>query len=300
VKTFVADYIREISEADSCRDVLINRYLIPAGVSGDENLYCTATLPVDRAEDGRVNHAVIICPPFLEERVLSQRLLVRFQKYLAARGHVGVRFDYRGTGDSSGDISQVRLESMKCDLRSVIEFTRDKFSPGRISLLGVRLGGSVVVALEDPPERPQTVVLWSPIVSLSDYIQELYKLQIVSDGKFGLTPHDSEYYASLAREGKPVQILGYLLNPGLIGECESVSQLVPRFDSDRTEVFRLGSRQHQRYTDQLDKFVLDCRVRSGVVSDRRLKCPSFWSDGLSYWEELPQLFEETLTCLERK
>jgi pimeloyl-ACP methyl ester carboxylesterase len=295
VKTFVAKYIRQASEADLYRDLPIHRFLVPTGAV--EYIYCTATLPVDRSLDGR--GAVIICPPFLEERILSQRLLVRFQKFLSRRGYVGIRFDYRGTGDSSGDVSQVRMDSMRHDLANVIEFTLNEFSPRRTCLLGVRLGGSVVLSLDDSPTKPDAVVLWSPVISLSDYIRELFKLQIVSDGKFGLTQRDSAYYAGLAEAGTPVEILGYLLNAGLVTECDGASQLTPRCKCDRTVVFRLGSRQHRQYSNQLDKLVLDCGQVSAVVNDRTVKCPPFWSDGLSYWEEIPELFEETLSCLDQ-
>jgi pimeloyl-ACP methyl ester carboxylesterase len=292
VKKFIFDYIRGIRENDPCTHIPFRRALVPLDGEG-EYLYCAATVPAGAG--GGTNRAVIVCPPFLEERILSHRLLNRLQKRLTLEGYTTVRFDYHGTGDSSGDVSGVTLESMNRDLERIVGYTRETYGPERITMLGVRLGGTVVMDSVLPDA--DSALLWSPVVSTRRYIQELYKLQILSDTTSGLAAKDSDYYTGRVERGEPVEILGYAIGAEFVQQCLRRTSMPTAPAFARIDLFRLGTRQTHVYREELDRLVENMARAGHRVIDSELRCPPSWSDGLHMWEEIPELFEETITCL---
>lgn len=293
VKRFIFDYIRGVGENDPYRDIPFSRTLVP--LDGEEGyLYCASAVPPD-SEGGDAERAVIVCPPFLEERILSHRLLCRLQKRLALEGMVAVRFDYAGTGDSSGEVSDVTLDTMNRDLGRIVDWTHEMFSPRRIALLGLRLGATVI--LDHAGVGVDTAVLWSPVVSTRRYIEELYKLQILSATKSGLPAGNTAFFAGRVENNQPVEILGYAVGPDFVRQCSHRPVAPAGPVRGRIHVFRLGRRRRKVYTEELDGLVDGLKAGGCDVDDREIVCPPFWSDGLHLWEEIPELFEETVSCL---
>ena len=60
-------------------------------------------------EDGKACAGVVICPPLAVEGTTSKPGLRHLSTRLAAEGFAVLRFDYTGTGDSSGDDRQPGL-----------------------------------------------------------------------------------------------------------------------------------------------------------------------------------------------
>lgn len=121
--------------------------------------------------------AVVLCHPYGHEYVQSHRAFRILAERLAAAGFPALRFDYRCTGDSTGEAEKAELERWREDVRAATEWCRARSGKQRLCALGLRLGGSLV-ALESSRERAfDAVVLWDPIVSGRDYLAELETLE---------------------------------------------------------------------------------------------------------------------------
>jgi alpha/beta superfamily hydrolase len=57
------------------------------------------------------SRAVVLCHPLGEEKLWSHRVFVTFARDMAAAGFAGLRFDYRGEGDSARRFEQTDLET---------------------------------------------------------------------------------------------------------------------------------------------------------------------------------------------
>ena len=86
-----------------------------------------------------------------------------------------LRFDYYGTGDSSGEGSDADLTLWSEDLDEAVEELRAISGVMRVSLVGVRLGAAL--ALRPPPTADdiQDAALWDPVVRGRRYLGELLR-----------------------------------------------------------------------------------------------------------------------------
>lgn len=134
-------------------------------------------------------------------------------------------FDFRGSGQSDGDFSQVTLTRQGEDVQAVIDYVQRQFSLPSI-LLGRSMGGSSVLAGGSGDQRVEGFVLWSTPVfmrqAFATMIPEEYMLlsqgirvQITDDaGTFYLDPglvsdfdrHDMDKYLRNVGQ-KPVLIV---------------------------------------------------------------------------------------------
>lgn len=120
---------------------------------------------------------LVICNPFGYETICAHRSLRAFAEAAAAAGIPTLRFDYRGTGDSSGTPGEEDQISGWCDdVRAGIEFLERTCSVQRICLLGLRLGA--LLAARVAAERPvHQLVAVAPVTSGRRYVRELRALQ---------------------------------------------------------------------------------------------------------------------------
>jgi alpha/beta superfamily hydrolase len=130
--------------------------------SGSAWLYGACHLPA-----GSVPSAgVLLCPPFGEERKSTLRPLVGLAGALASAGLAVCRFDYSGTGDSSGDPSAATWAGWADDAAAALGHgVKSLGIPAeRWSLLAVRHGAiaAVEVARRQPVRR---LVLIEPVLS---------------------------------------------------------------------------------------------------------------------------------------
>jgi pimeloyl-ACP methyl ester carboxylesterase len=107
----------------------------------------------------------------------TQLALRELAMALAEAGQHVLRFDYRGTGDSSGALSGVELSDWCDDIHAVIREGMEITGAERVNLVGVRAGALLLCLAmrgEPPVER---IVLWDPVASGADYISQLRRIQ---------------------------------------------------------------------------------------------------------------------------
>jgi len=121
---------------------------------------------------------VLLAPPIGREAHAARRALRHVALSMAAQGFVTLRFDYDGTGDSSGFLDDP--ERGKAFVDSVAEAAEllRSFGLESVSAIGMRLGATIVgVAAAERGARFSSVVLWDPCESGRSYLRSLSALE---------------------------------------------------------------------------------------------------------------------------
>ncbi len=116
---------------------------------------------------------VVLCPPFGQEYMRAHRALRQLALQLNRLGYHVLRFDYRGTGDSSGDMTGVDADDWLADIGFAIDELRDLAGIRHISLIGLRLGALFAAAACHRRSDIQRLVVWDPLQSGAAYEREL-------------------------------------------------------------------------------------------------------------------------------
>jgi pimeloyl-ACP methyl ester carboxylesterase len=119
--------------------------------------------------------AVVLCNSWGPDYIYSHRTVRQAAIQLAEVGFHVLRFDYFGTGDSAGELTEATLAMWQDDIRIAIREVSDMSGADRVMLIGLRLGGVLAarVAAEDTAKVPQ-LILWDPIATGSVYLDELF------------------------------------------------------------------------------------------------------------------------------
>lgn len=104
-----------------------------------------------------------------QDYVRSHKTLQKLATDLAGIGYHVLRFDYAGTGDSS-DLDDCDLNAWKRNALDALRELSERSETHRLSIVGVRLGASLAVSLDTSLD---SLVLWDPVTSGSDYLDEL-------------------------------------------------------------------------------------------------------------------------------
>jgi dipeptidyl aminopeptidase/acylaminoacyl peptidase len=111
-------------------------------------------------------HPAVVCfHGFTGNKQESHRLFVKVARMLAAAGQVCLRIDFRGSGDSEGDFSQMTPSGELLDAVNALKFLRGRpeVNPKRIGVLGMSMGGMITSLLLEKDKGIKTAVLWSPV-----------------------------------------------------------------------------------------------------------------------------------------
>lgn len=128
--------------------------------SGGATLY-----GVLHAPDAASAVPALIAPSLFEERKSAYAALARLARALCAAGHPVLRFDYRGSGESSFDSARERtFADLGEDLRAAAEALRKASGSEKLALVGLRWGASLALKHADELKAEQIVAL-APVVS---------------------------------------------------------------------------------------------------------------------------------------
>jgi pimeloyl-ACP methyl ester carboxylesterase len=128
--------------------------------------YPAAIKPVRQA-------GVVICPPVGVEYVQTHRALRQVALHLSQAGYHVLRFDYFGTGDSSGDTIEATLPQWLADVSVAMDELKDTAGVSECSLVGLRLGASLALLAAAQRDDIQDIILWDPVIRGQDYIDDL-------------------------------------------------------------------------------------------------------------------------------
>lgn len=117
---------------------------------------------------------VLLCAPFGQEAIRTHRLHRLLAESLAGQGMHVMRFDYLGTGESSGDDTAGSITQWQNDILAAQEEMGRRTRASATVWVGTRLGGALaLLASERSPVTPLRIVLWEPVLDGAAYAQEL-------------------------------------------------------------------------------------------------------------------------------
>lgn len=125
-----------------------------------------------------LNTGVIVCPPLAVEYMNSYRSLRYVADYFALAGIPALRFDYHGTGDSSGiEEDENRIEDWLNSIEQACTQLKTMTGCSKVGLFGLRMGATLAsVFAESNPIDFLTV--WAPLYSGRSYVREIKLLQM--------------------------------------------------------------------------------------------------------------------------
>lgn len=116
---------------------------------------------------------VVICNPLGHEAIRCHRALRCLAEQLAEAGYPTLRFDYQGTGDSTGaDDDPNRVDAWLASLDTALRTMEGVSEPGRVCVVGVRMGATLA-ALAAAHRTISYLVLWEPCVRGATYTREM-------------------------------------------------------------------------------------------------------------------------------
>jgi pimeloyl-ACP methyl ester carboxylesterase len=211
--------------------------------------------------------AVVLCHPWGQEYLRAHRSLRQLATMLSGAGFHVLRFDYFGTGDSSGDMVDADLRGWVADIGTAMEEIRDTTGAARVGLVGLRLGAVLAsMAAAQRPRQVESIVLWDPVVSGSEYRQELLDMQVWTPQ--GLV----KPIARPDHAGGGHEVVGFPLTAGMATEIDSIDlpSLVPALPA---RLLAVASRPHPSW--ELLQRALDQRP-SGPLPIEQIPCLPAW------------------------
>ena len=120
---------------------------------------------------------MVLCQPFGHEYLRAHRAFRNLAVALALQGCHVLRFDYFGSGDSAGSGEDTTVERCLRDIGTAIDELKDMTAAPRVSLIGLRVGGALAALTAAGRRDVDRIVLWDPVVSGAEYLEELATLQ---------------------------------------------------------------------------------------------------------------------------
>jgi alpha/beta superfamily hydrolase len=118
--------------------------------------------------------AAVLCHPWGQEYLRAHRSVRHLATLLSRAGVHVLRFDYLGTGDSAGDLTDGDLAGWQRDVEHAIDELQETAGVARVGLVGLRLGAAIAAGVaarrRDAVDR---LVLWDPVVDGAEYADDL-------------------------------------------------------------------------------------------------------------------------------
>lgn len=178
--------------------------MIEAFFYGEKKLMGIYHPPSDLSSD----RLLVICPPLFDEYRRCYKALADLAHACSLRGLHVLRFDYFGTGESFGLLSDVHhVKQWLEDIDTSIEEGCALSGADKVTMLGVRFGATLCAQSQHP--AIDTYVYWDPIEQGQNYVQWLSTVDEL------LTQEHTELAQFVDYRGKTEQLVQFELNPSL-------------------------------------------------------------------------------------
>jgi pimeloyl-ACP methyl ester carboxylesterase len=219
----------------------------------------------DEPVPGRASElGAVLCYPYGADYDSAFRSFRLLAARLAKAGILVLRFDYLGTGDSSGDVEDASLPEWIDNICTALDELRRSRDLREVALVGLRLGASLAALAAAECQVADRVVLWEPVIEGGEYVRTLRALHRgwleveLRQGREALSADDD--------------VLGYRLTHRLRGELESVSLLtLQKAPAPYVHILsQTPSSSHERLTERL-------RALGAIVETDCVEGPAIWS-----------------------
>ena len=162
---------------------------------------------------------VVVCNPIGDDYVRAHRPLRHLAERLAGAGLAVLRFDFHGTGDSSGDEHDPgRVAAWLDDVSLAVDELRRRSGCARVCLAGLRLGATLATLAAARRGDIDALALWSPYGDGAGFVTEATRLhkmhRMLEPGSFALEPDDWDAGGQEA--------LGFLLTDATVAELRQL------------------------------------------------------------------------------
>ena len=183
--------------------------------SGDEHIACTAVIPE------KISGAVLMLLPFVEERKGSLPLLLQIARKLYRNNVASLIFDWRGSGDSSGEFENIDPADFNTDIKTALTWLKKNTGEVPITALGIRLSASFLLQLNNPDV--ENLVLISP-ASGDEFIRQLLQRRMVNDMvAYGKAIESRASLLEKLKSGKSVDLDGYIFSASFYSWTEKIT-----------------------------------------------------------------------------
>jgi len=237
--------------------------------SGDEHLACTALVPTC------VKGAVIMLLPFSEERKGTLPLLLELARDLNSNSIASLIFDWRGTGDSSGELTSVDPEDFTSDFSTALAWLQNTLPQIPITAVGVRLSAALLPELAQKHPEIDRVVMLSPC-SGSEFTRQLLQRRMVNDMvAYGKARESRAALLKQLQSGNSVDLDGYTFTANMYSWVNTIRLEAPASENSDS-IPRLSQALiipggHSRKTIEAATSI----ISSAKISD--LRFPPFWN-----------------------
>ncbi|MGV0735345.1 alpha/beta hydrolase [Mycobacterium syngnathidarum] len=180
---------------------------------------------------------VVICPPIGREYQDSYRGLKLLAQRLCSEGFAVLRFDYLGTGDSTGDqCGDDAVDGYLESIRTAVDYLRSS-GVKSVSLVGLRVGALLAATAASSIPDIDGLVLWDPVTNGRRYVREqqvIYKMTVGAEETDGLPPEPGVVpLLSLTLSSAAATALGALKMPATVGSTSVLVLSRPERTDDR-------------------------------------------------------------------
>ncbi|MFT3709008.1 MAG: alpha/beta fold hydrolase [Archangium sp.] len=157
------------------------------------------------------SHGVVLCPPAPQETARTHWAFRKLAELLSKAGFDVLRFDYRGTGDSSGELENTSPAMWIEDIRRATKELKDLTGLRKVSAVGFRFGALLLARAASEGLSLEKLVLWEPVVSAANWLERLRLLE-------------RQQYRDLSRPPKedPSIVLGFVMTDALLAEWQAL------------------------------------------------------------------------------
>lgn len=166
---------------------------------------------------------VVLCAPIGAEGISAYGTYTELAERLAAEGFPVLRFDYHGTGDSSGrDEDPARVSAWRDSVLAAVETVRRLAGVQDVALFGVRFGATLAAeaaavaggATGSSSPSIASLVLWAPCVTGRQFARELRAS--------GLLKGSSGDTAAAERGVQGVEAFGFLYTEATLAQMSGL------------------------------------------------------------------------------
>lgn len=167
---------------------------------------------------------VLLCGPFPSDRLFSLGVWAKWGRSLAAQGIAAIRFDYRGTGESTGNFARMDFSKWLQDIRAMGEWVATHADGVPLILHGMGMG-ALLAQKAFTSGLGKGLLMWSAPAHGTDILKQGLVVRLSMD--MLLHPpgqrKTAQQYIDALRAGETVQVDGYPWSGGLWATGEALA-----------------------------------------------------------------------------
>lgn len=239
----------------------------------------------------------VFCHALAEEKLWAHRVFVSFARELARRGHPVLRFDFTGNGDSSGEFSDWSLDTGLGEIGMAIDELKARTGASLVGLLGLRLGATLAGVAAEERDDVGALALWSPIVDGNRYVQDLLRVNLMTQmAVYREVRADREALARALEGGATVNIDGYEMSRPLYEQLSALRLADgPKRFAGPCLIAHITPSERIKAPAELHSL----RQLYGAASLLSIQEDPFWKEIERFYDAAPNLFSVTLQWLEQ-